>query len=124
MVASSGAATGSRPSLSPADVAILTEQAAVKEWKTQQFYDELELSMEDLDRVEKRIQELEEYIGVDPNVELEDFVRNEVENIGTKCNRVEDFITIVEDRNFMLNDFFSKTDQLEKLLKNGKKFAS
>ena len=80
--------------------------------------------MEDLDRVEKRIEELEEYIGVDPNIELEQFVQGEVENINTKCNRVEDFITIVEDRNFMLNDFFSKTDHLEKLLKNGKKFAS
>lgn len=80
--------------------------------------------MDDLDKVEQRIQELEEYIGVDPNVELEQFQRNDIENMHTKCNRLEDFITIVEDKNFMLVDFFSKTDHLEKLLKNGNKFAS
>lgn len=96
----------------------------VKEKKNQEFYDNLELTNEDLDKVEKRIAELEEYIGIDPNLELDYFLNNDIEKLDVKCNRLEDFVTVVEDRNFLLSDVFNKTDSLDSFLKSGNKFTS
>lgn len=92
--------------------------------KSQDFYDELEITMDDLDLIEHRINELESYIGIDPNTQLDFFIKNDIEKLDIKCNQLEDFVTVIEDKNFMMNDLFNKYDQLESFLKNGNKFAS
>ena len=80
--------------------------------------------MGDLDQIEKRISELENYIGIDPNTQIVYFIRNDIEKIDIKCNQLDDFIGVIEDKNFMMKDLFAKYDQLENFLKNGNKFAS
>lgn len=92
--------------------------------KNQEFYNELEITMDDLELIEQRIKELEEYIGIDPNTQLEFFIKNDIEKLDVKCNQLEDFVTVIEDKNFMMNDLFNKYDQLESFLKNGNKFSS
>jgi hypothetical protein len=59
-----------------------------------------------LDAVEERIGELERYIGVDANLEVDYFLKNEVEKMDQKCNRLDDFIGVIEDKNFLLSDLF------------------
>lgn len=80
--------------------------------------------MNDLDQIESRIAELENYIGIDPNTPIDFFIKNDVEKMDVKCNQLEDFIQVIEDKNFMMLDLFSKYDNLENFLKNGNKFAS
>jgi hypothetical protein len=38
--------------------------------------------------------------------------------------RLDDFLKVIEDKNFLLNDLYTKFDQLENFLKNGNKFSS
>ena len=92
--------------------------------KTQQYYDDLDINMDDLDKIEDRISEMEEYIGIQQNNELDYFVKNDIEKLDVKCNRLDDFIKVIEDKNFLLNDLFVKYDQLENFMKNGNKFTS
>ena len=51
-------------------------------------------------------------------------MKNDIEKLDTKCMRLDDFIKVIEDKNFMLNDLYTKYDQLENFLKNGNKLAS
>ena len=80
--------------------------------------------MEDLNQLESRISELENYIGIQPGHELDFFVKNDIEKLDNKCNRLDDFVKVIEDKNFLLNELFSKYDQLEHFMKNGNKFSS
>ena len=67
---------------------------------------------------------MERYIGIEPNNELDYFVKNDIEKLDVKCNRLDDFIKVIEDKNFLLNDLFVKYDQLENFMKNGNRFSS
>lgn len=102
----------------------MQENLASQEKKNQKFYDNLELNMDDLDQIESRISELENYVGIDPNTQLDYLITNDIEKIDIKSNQLDDFIVVIEDKNFMMNDLFSKYDQLENFLKNGNRFAS
>ena len=77
--------------------------------KTQQYYDDLDLNMDDLENVENRISELERYIGIE-NQELEFFTSHDIEKLDVKCHRVDDFVKVIEDKNFVMNDLFAKYD--------------
>jgi len=79
--------------------------------------------MEDLELIEARVEEMERYIGIENN-ELEFFIKNDIEKLDIKCNRLDDFIKVIEDKNFLLNDLFIKYDQLENFMKNGNKFTT
>jgi len=77
--------------------------------KTQDYYDNFDLTMDDLEQIEDRISELERYIGIE-NQELEFFQANDIEKLDVKCHRVDDFIKVIEDKNFVMNDLFAKYD--------------
>jgi len=79
--------------------------------------------MDDLNLLEERIQELERYIGIEGH-EVDYFVKNDIEKLDIKCNRLDDFTKVIEDKNFLLNDLFVKFDQLENFMKNGNKFTN
>jgi len=66
---------------------------------------------------------MEDYIGIDGR-ELEFFTKNEIEKLDIKCNRLDDFIKVIEDKNFLLLELFQKYDQIENFLKNGNKFTN
>ena len=66
--------------------------------------------MDDLDQIDERISEMERYVGIEPHNELEYFVKNDIEKLDVKCNRLDDFIKVIEDKNFLLNDLFIKYD--------------
>ena len=69
--------------------------------------------------------ELEQYIGVDGQAgDINYFVNNDIEKLDQKCIRLDDFVKIIEDKNFMFNDICTKYEQLENFLKNGNKFTS
>jgi hypothetical protein len=88
----------------------MQDNLVTNESKNQQFYDDLEINMDDLEHVEERIAELENYIGIDPNTSIDFFVKNDIEKIDIKCNQMEDFVSVIEDKNFMMLDLFSKYD--------------
>ena len=91
--------------------------------KNQKYYNDLELKMDDLDRIEERVQEMERYLGIEGVNDIQFFLKNDVEKLDQKCIRLDDFIKVIEDKNFMLNDLYQKFDQLENFLKKGNKFT-
>ena len=65
--------------------------------------------MEDLDELEARVLELESYIGIDAQAgDIDYFVKHDIEKLDSKCIRLDDFVKIIEDKNFMFNDICSK----------------
>ena len=80
--------------------------------------------MDDLEQMEGRIEELERYLGIEIQNDLQYFVKNDIEKLDQKCIRLDDFVKVIEDKNFMLNDLYTKYEQLENFLKNGNKFTS
>jgi hypothetical protein len=81
----------------------------------------MDINMGDLDILEQRVEELERYVGCE-NFDIDYFLKNDIEKLDSKCNRLDDFTKVIEDKNFLLNDLFMKYDQLENFLKNGNKF--
>lgn len=49
--------------------------------KNQQYYNDLELSMEDLDKIEERVQEMERYLGIEGINDISYFVKNDIEKL-------------------------------------------
>ena len=80
--------------------------------------------MDDLEKMEGRIEELERYLGIEHQNDLQYFIKNDIEKLDQKCIRLDDFVKVIEDKNFMLNDLYTKYEQLENFLKNGNKFTS
>jgi len=80
--------------------------------------------MDDLEQMEGRIKELERYLGIENQNDLQYFIKNDIEKLDQKCIRLDDFVKVIEDKNFMLNDLYTKYEQLENFLKNGNKFTS
>jgi hypothetical protein len=80
--------------------------------------------MDDLEQMEGRIEELERYLGIEHQNDLQYFIKNDIEKLDQKCIRLDDFVKVIEDKNFMLNDLYTKYEQLENFLKNGNKFTS
>jgi superfamily I DNA and RNA helicase len=80
--------------------------------------------MDDLEQMEGRIEELERYLGIENQNDLQYFIKNDIEKLDQKCIRLDDFVKVIEDKNFMLNDLYTKYEQLENFLKNGNKFTS
>ena len=80
--------------------------------------------MDDLEKMEERIEELERYLGIEHQNDLQYFIKNDIEKLDQKCIRLDDFVKVIEDKNFMLNDLYTKYEQLENFLKNGNKFTS
>lgn len=110
-----------KPRLNPHDVPDPKDGVSFK--KDKRYYEEMEVTMEDLELLEDRIEEMERYIGIE-HQDLDYFVQKDIEKMDIKCNRLEDFVKVIEDRNFMLNDFFQKFNQIEDFLKKGNKFSS
>jgi hypothetical protein len=93
--------------------------------KDQDYYNNLEINMEDLEALEERVAEMERYMGIDSQVhDMNYFIKNDIEKIDQKCIRLDDFVKVIEDKNFMLNDLYVKYDQIENFLKNGNKFST
>lgn len=67
---------------------------------------------------------MERYLGIEGVNDISFFMKNDVEKLDQKCIRLDDFIKVIEDKNFMLNDLYQKFDQLENFLKNGNKFTA
>jgi hypothetical protein len=80
--------------------------------------------MDDLDAMEERISGLEQYLGIQGGHEIDFFVENDIEKLDTKCNRLDDFVKVIEDKNFLLNELFEKYDKLENFIKNQNPFPS
>ena len=81
--------------------------------------------MDDVDMLEERIEEIENYLGVGHvNGDLNYFVKNDIEKLDAKCIRLDDFMKVIDDKNFLMNDLYPKFEQLENFLKNGNKFSS
>ena len=80
--------------------------------------------MADLTKIEDRIAEMEEYIGVSAENNLAEFVANDIEKLDSKCNMIEDFARALDNDNLLFKKMFAKYDQLESYMKNGNKFAS
>ena len=95
-----------------------------KEVHSQQYYEGLDINMGDLDKMEERIAALENYIGIDEGHDTDFFVKNDIEKLDAKCNRLDDFVKVIEDKNFLLNELFEKYDKLESFMKNGNPFTS
>lgn len=92
--------------------------------KNQEYYNELEIKMEDLDQIEARILEMERYLGIENQTDIAYFLKNDIEKLDQKCLRLDDFVKVIEDKNFILNELHSKYEQLENFLKNGNKYAN
>lgn len=81
--------------------------------------------MEDLDQLEGRIEELEGYLGIGHvGGDLNYFVKNDIEKLDAKCIRLDDFMKVIDDKNFLMNDLHPKFEQLESFLKTGNKFTT
>ena len=92
--------------------------------KDQQYYQDLDITMDDLEKMEARIEEMEKYLGIENQNDLQYFIKNDIEKLDQKCIRLDDFVKVIEDKNFMLNDLYTKYEQLENFLKNGNRFTS
>ena len=93
--------------------------------KNQQYYEELEITMEDLDELEKKIEEIEEYVGVCPfSGQLDYFVKNDIEKMDAKCIRLEDFMKVIDVKNFIMNSLQTKFEKVKDYLQSEHKFAS
>jgi hypothetical protein len=65
--------------------------------------------MEDLDSLETRVVEMERYLGIDSSSQdMNYFIKNDIEKIDQKSIRLDDFVKVIEDKNFMLNDLYTK----------------
>ena len=49
--------------------------------KTKEYYDGLEINMEDVDLLENRVEELERYIGIEGKFNVDYFTKNEIEKL-------------------------------------------
>ena len=73
------------------------ENSLVNFKKTKQYYDDLDLNMNDLEIAEKRVEELEQYLGIEGIHQVDYFVKNDIEKLDQKCMRLNDFITVIEN---------------------------
>mmetsp|Transcript_4722 Transcript_4722/g.8067 ORF Transcript_4722/g.8067 Transcript_4722/m.8067 type:complete len:82 (+) Transcript_4722:382-627(+) len=81
--------------------------------------------MEDIEKLEEKIEEIEDYVGVaNLNGDLDFLTKNEIEKLDAKCMRLDDFMKVIDDKNFLMNDLHPKFEQLENFLKQGNKFTS
>jgi len=93
--------------------------------KNKQYYEEFEITMEDIEKLEEKIEEIEDYVGVaNLNGDLDFLTKNEIEKLDAKCMRLDDFMKVIDDKNFLMNDLHPKFEQLENFLKQGNKFTS
>ena len=69
------------------------------------------------------MESLEKYIGIE-GFDIDYFKKHDVEKLDSKSDRIDDFIKVIEDKNFMLNDLYLKYEQLEHFLKNDNKFTN
>ena len=76
--------------------------------KDQKYYQDLDITMDDLEQMEGRIEELERYLGIEHQNDLQYFIKNDIEKLDQKCIRLDDFVKVIEDKNFMLNDLYTK----------------
>lgn len=49
--------------------------------KNQQYYNDLELSMDDLDKIEERVSEMEKYLGIEGINDIQYFTKNDIEKL-------------------------------------------
>ena len=58
------------------------ESSLLKFTKDQEYYENLEINMEDLDSLEARVLEMERYLGIDSaNHDMNYFIKNDIEKI-------------------------------------------
>lgn len=49
--------------------------------KDQKYYQDLDITMDDLEQMEGRIEELERYLGIEHQNDLQYFVKNDIEKL-------------------------------------------
>lgn len=65
------------------------------------------MEVKDLELLEKRVFELEKYLGVD-HLDMEIFQSEEMESMDKKTQKLDDFIKVIEDKHFFLMELFEK----------------
>ena len=77
---------------------------------------EHQITDEQIQILEKRIADLEKYIGIE-ETDIEPSELQQVESIDKKGQKLDDFIKVIDDTNFFLADLYEKYDQMESFLK-------
>ena len=82
-----------------------------------------EIDPKDLELLEKRVAELERYLGIE-ELDLETFREDEMETVERKAQKLDDFIKVIEDKHFFLSELFEKYEKMENFLKVDDDFRS
>ena len=69
--------------------------------------DGFKVDLADLDLMEKRVAELEKYLGLD-DLDLDTFQLNQLETLDKKAQKLDDFSKVVEDKHFLFMELYSK----------------
>ena len=59
----------------------MNDITARNEKKEKEYYDQLELNMEDIDALESRVEELERYLGIEGIHDINYFTNNDIEKL-------------------------------------------
>ena len=81
-----------------------------------------ELETEDLELLESRVSELEQYLGID-GMDLDYFNKNEGEDLNHKAQVLEDFMRAAEDKYFCINELFARFEKMDTFIKHGRPFV-
>lgn len=80
-----------------------------------------ELDTEDLELLEKRVSELENYIGIE-NMDMTYYSQHNGESLEKKAQVLEDFMRMAEDKYICINDLFAKFEKMDSFLKHERPF--
>ena len=81
-----------------------------------------ELETSDLELLESRVAELEQYLGIE-NMDMQFFEENQGEDLNKKAQVLEDFLRVAEDKYFCINELFSKFEKMDTFLKHERPFV-
>ena len=81
-----------------------------------------ELETSDLELLESRVAELEQYLGIE-NMDMQFFEENQGEDLNKKAQVLEDFLRVAEDKYFCINELFSKFEKMDTFWKHERPFV-
>lgn len=77
----------------------------------------LAIDAAELDLMEKRVADIERYLGID-DLDPESFRGpGALETLDQKAKRLDDFVKVIEDKHYIMGELFGKYDHLEGLLR-------
>eukprot|EP00347_Sterkiella_histriomuscorum_P015284 403357610 len=81
------------------------------------------IDLADLELMESRVAELEQYLGIEDQ-DINTYQEAQLETMDKKTQKLDDFIKVLEDKHFFLMELYEKYEQMESFLKREPSFRA